>query len=179
MIIQLAFVDISYLLNIGGPPIALATWIHHFDFATLIQRTTVSAGRRYQGDVVILHIYHFHQIIFSTCQFRIGGLPIPGNYGQQIHFNHLESAGCRYQGTMGIKFILIISYQRAADTRELWASNSFTSSRVGGPPIPGNYGPQIHLPHLVSAAHRYQGTMVLKFIYLISYRRPTDTRELW
>ena len=152
MIIKLATIDISYLLNIGGPLIAMATWIHHFDSATLIQLIAVSAGRRYQGGVVMLHIYHFHQIIFLTCQFCIGGLPIPGNYAHEIHFNHLVSAGRRYQGTMGIKFYLIISYRRATDTRELWSSNSFKSSRIGGPPIPGSFGPQIHLPHLVSAA---------------------------
>ena len=94
-----------------------------------------------------------------------------GNFGHQIHFSHLVSAGRRYQETMGIKFIFIISYRRPADTRELWFSSSFTSSRIGGPPIPGNYGPQIHSPHLVSVARRYQGTMVIKFISFISYRR--------
>ena len=103
---------------------------------------------------------------------------MPGNFGHQIHFSHLISAGCRYQETMGIKFIFIISYQRPADTMELWFSSSFTSSRIGGPPIPGNYGPQIHSPHLVLAARRYQGTMVIKFISFISYRRPADAREL-
>ena len=112
----------------------------------------------------------------SSC---IGRPPIPGNYRHQIKFNHLVSAGHRYQGTMGIKLNLIISYRRAADTRKLWASNSFSSSRIGGPPIPGNYGSQVHLPHLVLAGRRYQGTMVLKFILLISYRWPTNTRELW
>ena len=64
MVIQLASIDISYLLNIGGLPIALATWTHYFDSATLIQLTPVSAGCRYQGGVVMLHIYHFYQIIF-------------------------------------------------------------------------------------------------------------------
>ena len=127
----------------------------------------------------MLHIYHFHQIIFSTCQIRIGGPPIPGNYGHQTHFNHLVSAGRRYQGTMGIKFILTITYWRAADTRELWSSNSYKSSRIGRPPIPRNYGHQIHLHHFLSAARQYQGTMVLKSIYLSSHRRPADTRELW
>ena len=111
----------------------------------------------------------------SSC---IGRPPIPGNYGHQIKFNHLVSAGRRCQGTLVIKFILVISYRGAADTRELWFSSSFTSSRIGGPPIPGNYGPQIHSPHLVSAARRYQGTMVIKFISFISYRRPADAREL-
>ena len=144
MIIQLATIDISYLLNIGGLPIVMATWIHHFNSATLIQLTAVSAGRRYQGGVFMLHIYHFHQMIFLTCQFRIGGPPIPGNYAHEIHFNHLVSAGRQYQGTMGLKFNLIISYRRAANTRELWSSNSFKSSRIGVPPIPGNYGHQIH-----------------------------------
>ena len=103
---------------------------------------------------------------------------MPGNYGHQIHFSHLISTGRRYQETMGIKFIFIISYRRPADTKELWFSSSFTSSRIGGPPILGNYGPQIYSPHLVSAARRYQGTMVIKFISFISYRRPTDAREL-
>ena len=127
----------------------------------------------------MLHIYHFHQIIFSTCQIRIGGPPIPRNYGHQTHFNHLVSAGRRYQGTMGIKFILTITYWRAANTRELCSSNSYKSTRIGEPPIPRNYGYQIHLHHLLSAARRYQGTMVLKFIYLSLYRRPADTKELW
>ena len=79
---------------------------------------------------------------------------------------------------MGIKFIFIISYRRPADTRELWISSSVTSSGIGGPPIPGSYCSQVRLPHLVSAGRRYQGTMVLKFILIISYRRPADTREL-
>ena len=64
MVIQLASIDISYLLNIGSPPIALATRIYYFDSATLIQLTAVSAGRRYQGGVIMLHIHHFYQIIF-------------------------------------------------------------------------------------------------------------------
>ena len=101
-----------------------------------------------------------------------------GNFGHQIHFSHLISAGRRYQETMGIKFIFIILYRQPADTRELWFSSSFTSSRIDRPPIPGNYGPQIHSPHLISAARRYQGTMVIKFISFISYRRPADAREL-
>ena len=103
---------------------------------------------------------------------------MPGNFGHQIHFSHLISVGCRYQETMGIKFIFIISYRRPADTRELWFSSSFTSSRIGGPPIRGNYGPQIHFIHFVSAARRCQGTMLINFIFIISYRRPADTREL-
>ena len=79
---------------------------------------------------------------------------------------------------MGIKFIFIILYRRPADTRELWILISVTSSGIGGPPIPGSYRSQVRLPHLVSAGRRYQGTMVLKFILVISYRRPADTREL-
>ena len=76
---------------------------------------------------------------------------------------------------MGIKFIFIISYRRPADTRELWISSSVTSSGIGGPPIPGNYGPQIHSRHLILAARRYQGTIVINFNCIISYRRPADT----
>ena len=94
MIIQLATVDIFYLLNIGGPPIALATWIHHFDSATLIQLTLVSAGHRYQGAVVMLHIYHFHQLIFSTCQIRIGGPPIPMEFRDIVLVTYILSADC-------------------------------------------------------------------------------------
>ena len=126
----------------------------------------------------MLHIYQFHHIIFSTFQFRIGGPPIPGNYGHQIHLNHLVSAGRRYQGTMVIKFIYLILYRRPTDTRELWSSNSFKSFRIGSPPMPGNYGHQIHLHHLVSAARQYHGTMVIKFIYIISYQRPADTNGI-
>ena len=69
MIIQLASIDISYLLNIGGPPIALTTWIHYFDSATLIQHTAVSAGCRYQGGVVMLHIYHFIKLYSEHVNF--------------------------------------------------------------------------------------------------------------
>ena len=126
----------------------------------------------------MLHSYQFLHILFSTFQFRIGGPPIPGNYGHQIHLNHLVSASRGYQGTMFIKLIYLISYRRPADTRELWSSNSFKSFRIGGPSMPGNYCHQIHLHHLVSAAHRYQGTMVIKFIYIISYRRPADTNGI-
>ena len=79
---------------------------------------------------------------------------------------------------MGIKFIFIISYRRPADTRELCISSSVTSSGIGGPPIPGSYRSQVRLPHLVLAGRRYQGTMVLEFILVISYRQPADTREL-
>ena len=125
----------------------------------------------------MLHSYQFLHILFSTFQFRIGGPSIPGNYGHQIHLNHLVSAGRRYQGTMFIKLIYLISYWRPADTRELWSSNSFKSFRIG-PPMQGNYCHQIHLHHLISAARRYQGTMVIKFIYIISYRRPADTNGI-
>ena len=76
---------------------------------------------------------------------------------------------------MDIKFIFIISYQRPADTRELWIASSVMSSRIGGPPIPGNYGPQIHSLLLISAARRYQGSIVINFNSIISYRRPADT----
>ena len=79
---------------------------------------------------------------------------------------------------MFIKLIYLISYRRPADTKELWSSKSFKSFRIGGPPMPGNYCHQIHLHHLVSAARRYQGTMVIKFIYIISYRRPADTNGI-
>ena len=126
----------------------------------------------------MLHIFQFHHILFSTFQFRIGSPLIPGNNGHQIHLNHLVSAGRRYQGTMFIKLIYLISYQRPADTRELWSSNSFKSFRIGDPPMPNDYGHQIHLHHLVSAAYRYQGTMVIKFIYIISYRWPADTNGI-
>ena len=99
---------------------------------------------------------------------------------------------------MGIKFIDIMSYWRAADTRELWSSNSFTSSRIGSLPIRGNYGNQIHLSHfvsaarrcqrtrvikfhlhhLVSAACRYQATIFINFNHIISYRRAADTNRI-
>ena len=189
MVIQLASIDISYLLNIGGPLIALATWIHYFDSATLIHLTgwcrhasylsffsnyilNMSISYRRSADTKELWSSNSFQ---SSC---IGGPPIPGNYRHQIQFNHLVSASRQCQGTMVIKFILVISYRRAADTRKLWASNSFSSSRIGGPPIPGSYGSQVHLPHLVSAGRQYQGTMFIKLIYLISYRRAANTREL-
>ena len=103
---------------------------------------------------------------------------MPGKCGPQIHFSHLVSAGRRYQGTKGIKLIFIILYWQAADTRELWFSRTFTSSRIGRPPIPGNYGLKIHYPHLVLAACQYQGTMVIKFIPIMSYRWAADAREL-
>ena len=76
---------------------------------------------------------------------------------------------------MGIRFNLIISYRRVADARDLGSVNLFESSRIGKPPIPENYGPQIHSRHLISAARRYQGTIVINFNHIISYRRPTDT----
>ena len=79
---------------------------------------------------------------------------------------------------MVLKFIYLISYRRPADTRELWSSNSFSSSRIGGPPIPGNYAHQFHFHHLISAARRYQGTIVINFNYIISYWRPADTNGI-
>ena len=109
---------------------------------------------------------------------------------------------CRHASYLSIPsyyiFNISISYRRSTDTRELWSSNSFKSSRIGGPSIPGNYGHPIHLLHLVSAARRYQGTMVIqfilnhfvsaacrcqgtmviKFIYIISYWRPADTNGI-
>ena len=72
---------------------------------------------------------------------------------------------------MGIKFIYIILYRRPVDTRELWSSNSFTSAHISGPPIPGNYGHQFHLHHLVLAARRYQGNSETSCWSLIFYRR--------
>ena len=106
---------------------------------------------------------------FDSTYSGIGGPPIPG----RCHHASYLSFPSHYIINMSI------SYRRSADTRELCSSNSFKSSRIGGPPIPGNYGHQIHLNHLVSAGRRYQGTMVIKFIYLILYRRHADTRELW
>ena len=44
--------------------------------------------------------------------------------------------------------------------------------------MPGNYGHQFHLHHLVSAARRYQATIVINFNYIISYRRPADTNGI-
>ena len=99
----------------------------------------------------MLHSYQFLHILFSTFQFYIGGPPIPGNYGHQIHLNHLVSAGRRYQGTTVIQFIYIISYRRPADTRELWSSNSFTSSRIGDPPIPMEFRDIVLVTYIVSA----------------------------
>ena len=119
----------------------------------------------------MLHIFQFHHILFSTFQFRICSPPIPGNNGHQIHLNHLVSAGRRYQGTMFIKLIYLISYRRPTDTRELWSSNSFKSFRIGGPPMPNDYGHQIHLHHLVSAARRYQWNSETSCWSLTLYRR--------
>ena len=76
---------------------------------------------------------------------------------------------------MDLNFSYLIWYRQAADTRELSFSSSFTSSRISGPPIPRNDGPQIHSRHLISAARRYQGTIVINFNHIISYRRPADT----
>ena len=88
--------------------------------------------------------------------------------------SYLVSAGRRSQGSWVNIFAGVISYRRTADTRELWALNSFSSSRIGGPPIPGNNGSQIHSFLLISAARRYQGSIIINFNCIISYRRPTD-----
>ena len=159
--------------GIGGPPIP--GWCRHASYLSFLSNYILNMSISYRRSTDTRELWSSNSFQ-SSC---IGGPPIPRNYRHQIQFNHLVSAGRRYQGTMGIKLNLIISYRRAADARELWSSNSFSSSRIGGPPIPGSYGSQVHLPHLVSAARRYQGTMVLKFILLISYQRPADTRELW
>ena len=76
---------------------------------------------------------------------------------------------------MDLNFSYLIWYRRAADTRKLSFSSSFTSSRNSGLPILGNDGPQIHSRHLISAARRYQGTIVINFNHIISYRRPANT----
>ena len=44
--------------------------------------------------------------------------------------------------------------------------------------MPGNYAHQFHFHHLISAARQYQGTIVIKFNYIISYRRPADTNGI-
>ena len=44
--------------------------------------------------------------------------------------------------------------------------------------MPGNYAHQFHFHHLISAARRYQGTIVINFNYIISYRRPADTNGI-
>ena len=44
--------------------------------------------------------------------------------------------------------------------------------------MPGNYAHQFHFHHLISAARRYQGTVVINFNYIISYRRPADTNGI-
>ena len=79
---------------------------------------------------------------------------------------------------MVLKFIYLSSYRRPANTRELWSSNSFESFRIGGPPMLGKYGHQLHLHHLVLAGRRYQGNVVINFIYIISYQRPADTNGI-
>ena len=99
----------------------------------------------------MLHSYQFLHILFSTFQFRIGSPSIPGNYVDQTHLSHLVSAARRCQGTIVIKFIYIISYRRPADTRELWSSNSFTSSRIGSPPIPMEFRDIVFVTYIVSA----------------------------
>ena len=55
-------------------------------------------------------------------------------------------------------------YRRAADTREV--SSYFISIMV--------IIFEFQYITLVSAAHRYQGTLVIKFISFMSYRRPAD-----
>ena len=102
---------------------------------------------------------------------RIGGPPIPGNYGHQIHFHHLVSAARRYQGAVDLKFSYFIWYRRAADTRELWSSNSFSSSHISGPPIPRNYCHQFQLHHLVLAARRYHWNLETSCWSLTFYRQ--------
>ena len=42
----------------------------------------------------------------------------------------------------------------------------------------GNYAHQFHFHHLISAARRYQGTIVMNFNYIISYRQPANTNGI-
>ena len=42
-------------------------------------------------------------------------------------------------------------YRRAADTRELWSSKSYTSSRIGGPPIPMEFKDIVLFTDILSA----------------------------
>ena len=158
--------------SIGGLPIP--GWCCHASYLSFLSNYILNMSISYRRSADTRELLSSNSFQ-SSC---IGGPPIPGNYRHQIQFNHLVSAGCRYQETMGIKFIFIISYRRPADTRELWFSSSFTSSRIGGPPIPENYGNQIHFIHFVSAASRCQGTLLINFIFIISYRQPANTREL-
>ena len=44
--------------------------------------------------------------------------------------------------------------------------------------MPGNFAHQFHFHHLISAARRYQGTIVINFNYIILYRRPADTNGI-
>ena len=44
--------------------------------------------------------------------------------------------------------------------------------------MPGNYAHQFHFHHLISAARRYQGTIVINFNYIISYQRPAYTNGI-
>ena len=120
---------------IGGPPIP-GNYVHQTHLPHL-----VSAARRCQGTMVIKFIY-----IISYRR--------PANTKElwsSNYLNHLVLAGRRYQGTMFIKLIYLISYRQPADTRELWSSNSFTSSRIGGPPIPMEFRDIVLVTYIVSA----------------------------
>ena len=44
--------------------------------------------------------------------------------------------------------------------------------------MPENFAHQFHFHHLISAARRYQGTIVKNFNYIISYRQPVDTNGI-
>ena len=76
--------------------------------------TVVSAGRRYQGGVIMHHFYQFHHIIFSIFQFRISGLPILGNYGHQNHTHHLVLVARRYQWNSKTSCCSLTFYRRIA-----------------------------------------------------------------
>ena len=138
--------------GIGGPPIP--GWCRHASYLSFLSNYILNMSISYWRSTDTRELWSSNSFQ-SSC---IGGPPIPGNYQHQIQFNHLVLAGLQCQGALVIKFILVISYQRAADTRklwgikfifiisyrrpsdtkELWFSSSFTSSRIGGPPIPGN-----------------------------------------
>ena len=59
-------------------------------------------------------------------------------------------------------------YRRAADTKEVSSCIIFINSIIL----------YFQYFNFVSAARRYQGTMVIKIIHIISYRRPGDTNGI-
>ena len=97
--------------------------------------------------------------------FCIGGLPIPLLCSHHIDLIGSVSAGRQYGRLCRMTLLAGQWYRRAADTREVLPYLISIVIIIF----------EFQLITLVSVAHRYQRTVVMKFMGFMTYQQPADT----